>query len=87
VKAILLKTLVVCIAAGVCGAIAGVLFSVFFYNFVPRSMLTEVYLSDTHAKMKLRFWIAFGVGAVFGIVWSYRIVKDLDLWPHSPPED
>jgi hypothetical protein len=28
---------------------------------------------------KLRFWLAFAAGAIFGAVWSYRIVKDLEL--------
>jgi len=40
-------------------------------------MLARVYLSDTPAKMHLRFWIAFALGAIFGIVWSYKIVKDI----------
>ncbi len=78
-KALLVKVVVVCLAALVCGAVAGVLFSLWYYGFIPRPMLTDVYLSDTYARMRLRFWIAFAVGAVFGVVWSYRIIKTMKL--------
>ena len=75
-KATLIKLSIICLAAVVCGVIVGVLFSIFFYGLLPRDIGTEVYLADTHAKMHLRFWIAFAVGAVIGIIWAYRVVKD-----------
>ncbi len=78
-KALLTKITVVCVIAVICGVIAGGLFSLCFYGFVPEHKLAEVYVADTPAKAKLRFWIAFAAGAVFGIVWSYRIVKDMEL--------
>jgi len=76
-KALLIKTVVVCVAALICGVVAGVLFSLWYYGFIPRPMLTDVYLSDTYAAMRLRFWAAFAVGAGFGGVWSYRMVKTM----------
>lgn len=78
-KPVLIKILVVCLIAAICGAVVGVLFSLYFYGFIPRPWLAKVYLSDTAAAAKLRFWLAFAAGAVFGAVWSYRIVKDLEL--------
>lgn len=78
-KTVLVKILVVCVAALICGVVAGVLVSLFYYDVVPQPMLVETYLSDTYAKMRLRFWIAFAVGAIFGVVWSYRVVKSIDL--------
>lgn len=51
---------------------------------LPRHQMTEVYLSDTPEKVKLRFWIAFAVGAIFGLVWSYRVVKNMGLSPRMP---
>ncbi|HPC96260.1 MAG TPA: hypothetical protein PLU87_15040 [Sedimentisphaerales bacterium] len=78
-KAWLIKGTVILVIAVICGSIAGVLFSLFFYGFIPAPWRADMYLSDTEAKMKLRFWAAFAVGAIFGAVWSYRIVKDMDL--------
>ncbi len=78
-KALLTKISVICVIAVVCGGVAGLLFSLCFYGFVPRHMLSDVLDSDTEAKMNLRFWGAFAVGAIFGVVWSYRMVKDMEL--------
>jgi len=78
-KALLLKALVVCIIAMVCGTLAGVAFSLLYYGLIPTPMRADVYLSDTYAKMRLRFWLAFAAGAVFGAVWSYRIVKSIEF--------
>ncbi|UCD49954.1 MAG: hypothetical protein JSW27_20795 [Phycisphaerales bacterium] len=78
-KPVLIKIFVVCFIAAVCGGAVGVLSSLHFYGFIPRPWLAKVYLSDTAADAKLRFWIAFAAGAIFGAVWSYRIVKDLEL--------
>ena len=77
-KATWVKLLVVFLGAVIFGLIAGVLFTIYFYGFVPDSILAKVYLSDTPAKMRLRFWIAFAVGAIFGIIWTYRAVKDIE---------
>lgn len=74
-KALLIKIVVICVAAIICGGVAGVLFFLYYYGFVPRRQLADVLNSDTYAKMNLRFWAAFAVGAAFGGVWSYRIVK------------
>ncbi len=78
-RTLLVKVAVVCLVAIICGGVAGVLFSLWYYGFIPRPMLTDAYLSDTQARMRLRFWIAFAVGAVFGAVWSYRIVRTMKL--------
>lgn len=78
-KAWLIKGTVILLIAVICGGIAGLLFSLFFYGFIPAPWRAHIYLSDTEAKMKLRFWGAFAVGAIFGVVWSYRIVKDMEL--------
>lgn len=78
-KTLLTKIAMVCIIAAVCGGIVGLLFSLFFYGLVPRYMLSAVLDSDTEAKMKLRFWGAFAAGAIFGVVWSYRMVRDMEL--------
>jgi len=75
VKMLLIKISVVCLAAVICGAVVGVLFSLSYYFLVPDHRLSEVYLSDTYAKMRLRFWIAFVVGAIFDAAWSYRLVR------------
>lgn len=77
-KTTLGKLFVIFLAAVICGLVTGVVFSIYFYGLVPRSMLAEVYLSDTPAKMHLRFWIAFAAGAIIGIVWSYKVVKDIE---------
>ena len=78
-KSLLLKILVVSIIAVVCGAIVAVLFSLSYYGLFPQHRLADAYLADTPAKAKLRFWLAFAAGAVFGIVWSYRMVKEMEL--------
>ena len=78
-KPLLIKIFVVCLIALICAAAVGVLFSVYFYGFIPRPWLAEIYLSDTPAKVKLRFWTAFAAGAIFSVVWSYRMVKDMGL--------
>ena len=78
-KALLIKILVVCIIAVICGVLVGPAFSLFYYGFIPRPYRAEIYLSDTYAKMKIRFWLAFAAGAVFGAVWSYKIVKSIDF--------
>ncbi len=78
-KPLLMKSFVVCLIALICGGAVGLLFSLFFYGMLPEHMTAEVYLSDTPARVKLRFWIAFAVGAIFGAVWSYKMVKDMDL--------
>jgi len=78
-KPLLIKIFVVCLIAAICGVIAGVVFSIWFYGLIPRPWHAEVIASDTPAKAWLRFWLAFAVGAVGGAVWSYRIVKDLEL--------
>ncbi len=78
-KAWLIKGMVILAIAVICGGIAGLLFSLWFYGFVPRHMLSDVLDSDTEAKMHLRFWGAFAVGAIFGVAWSYRVVKDMEL--------
>jgi len=78
-KALLVKGTVILVIAVICGGIAGLLLSLCFYGFVPRHMLSDVLDSDTEAKMHLRFWGAFAIGAIFGAVWSYRIVKDTEL--------
>ncbi len=73
---LLAKILFISLTAAICGAVAGVLFSLWFYGIIPdEQVATKVYLSDTYAKVKLRFWIAFAVGAVFGGVWSYRMAR------------
>ena len=76
-RVLLMKVTVVCLAAIVGGGVAGVLFSLWYYGFVPRYRLADVLDSDTYAKMALRFWAAFAVGAVFGVAWSYRVVKTI----------
>ena len=79
-KTFLIKLLVVFLAAVICGIVVGGFFSIFFYSIVDRIVpgrSMEIYTSDTSAKMHLRFWIAFIVGAIIGIIWSYKIVKDL----------
>jgi ABC-type transporter Mla maintaining outer membrane lipid asymmetry permease subunit MlaE len=76
-KATWVKLLVMFLAAVIFGLIGGVLFSLHFYGFIPDFMLAKVYLSDTPSKMHFRFWIAFIVGAIIGIIWSYKAVKDL----------
>ena len=63
----------------ICGAVVGVLFSICFYGLIPRPWLAKIYLFDTPDKAKLRFWIAFAAGAIFGAAWSYRMVKGMDL--------
>lgn len=79
-KGVLIKILVICIIAAICGVIAGIGFSLFFYGLIPdNDLLARVYLSDTEAKVRFRFWMAFAAGAIFGAVWSYRIVKSIDL--------
>ncbi len=78
-KALLIKIAMVGVIAAVCGGIAGLLFSLCFYGLIPRYLLPAVLDSDTVAKMHLRFWGAFAVGAIFGVVWSYRMVKDMEL--------
>ena len=78
-KPLAIKIVVVVLIALICGVVVGLLVSLFFYSFIPRPWLAEVYLSDTPAKAKLRFWMAFLAGALFGAVWSYRMVKDMDL--------
>ncbi len=78
-KPLLTKVLVVCLIALICGAAAGLLFSLFFYGMLPEHMRAEVYVSDTPARVRLRFWIAFAAGAILGAVWSYRMVKGMDL--------
>ena len=81
-KAFLIKLLVVCLAAVICDTVAGGLFSFFFYGFVNKFMpgrTIEIYISDTPLKIYLRFWIAFIVGAIMGIVWSYKVVKGIEL--------
>jgi hypothetical protein len=78
-KEILVKLFIICIGAVVCGLVVGLFFSFFFYAIVDRIMpgrTIEIYLSDTRAKMYLRFWIAFAVGAVTGAAWLYKIVKE-----------
>jgi hypothetical protein len=42
-------------------------------------MMAKVYLSDTDAKMRFRFWIAFAAGALMGAIWSYRVVRTMDF--------
>jgi hypothetical protein len=79
VRAFLIKAFVVGLIAAICGGVVGVLFSLWFYGFVPRYMLAEVYLSDTDAKMRFRFWAAFAAGAVFGAIWAYRVVRTMDF--------
>jgi len=69
----------VCLIAAICGGVVGMLFSLCFYGLIPRPWSTELYLSDTPATVKLRFWIASAAGAIFGVVWSYKMVKDMDL--------
>ena len=76
-KTWLIKAVAVCIIAVICGCIGGLLFSLYFYGFVPRHMLADVLESDTEAKMKLRFWIAFAVSAIPGLAWAYRILRDV----------
>jgi hypothetical protein len=76
-KALLVKTVVVCLAAVIWGGVAGVLFSLWYDGFIPEHRLGDVLDSDTSAKMWLRFWAASAVGAVFGVAWSYRVVKDI----------
>ena len=78
-KPLAIKIVVVVLIAAICGVVVGGLFSLFFYGFVPRHMLADVLASDTSTKAKWRFWIAFLAGAIFGAVWSYRMVKDMDL--------
>ena len=78
-KAILIKLLVIFIVAVIYGTVVGFLFSIWFYGFITRHMFAEVYLSDTPEKLRFRFWVAFAVGAVVGIVWSYKVVKDMEL--------
>ena len=76
-RVLLMKVTVVCLAAIVCGGVAGALFSLWYYGFIPRYRLGDVLDSDTYAKMALRFWAAFAIGAIFGVVWSYRAVKTM----------
>lgn len=78
-RSLLIKIFVVGLIAAVCGAAVGVGFSLCFYGFIPRPWLAEFLDSDTAAAAKLRFWIAFVVGAAGGAVWAYRTVKDLKL--------
>ncbi|NLZ06540.1 MAG: hypothetical protein GXY19_15355 [Phycisphaerae bacterium] len=78
-KALLIKGTVILVIAGICGGIAGVLLSLLFYGFIPAPWRADIYLSDTEAKMRLRFWVAFAVGAIFGVAWSYKVVKDMEL--------
>ena len=78
-KSLAIKVLVIFLIAVICGVLTGVLFSLFFYGFVPRHMLADVLASDTSVKAKWRFWIAFIAGVIFGLVWAYRIFKDTDL--------
>ena len=75
-KEILIKLLIILTGSAICGLIVGVLFTVYFYGFIPRPWLARVYLSDTKAKMHFRFWAAFAVGAVAGSLWLYKIVKE-----------
>ena len=75
----LIKGTVAFVLAVVCGGIAGVLLSLFFYGFIPAPWRADIYLSDTEAKMKPRFWLAFPVGAIFGVAWSYTVVNDMEL--------
>jgi len=76
---LLIKGTVILVIAGICGGIAGVLLSLLFYGFIPAPWRADIYLSDTEAKMRLRFWVAFAVGAIFGVAWSYKVVKDMEL--------
>ncbi|MHC4534237.1 MAG: hypothetical protein ACYS6K_09805 [Planctomycetota bacterium] len=66
------------IGAVIFGLVVGVLFSLFFYGFIPRPWLAQVYLSDTPKKMHFRFWMAFVAGAIAGSIWSYQAVKDIE---------
>jgi hypothetical protein len=75
-KTLMVKIAVVCLAALVCGSVAGVRFSLWYYDFIPDWRIADVLDSDTYAKMAFRFWAAFIVGAVFGGVWVYRVVKN-----------
>ena len=80
-KEILVKFLIILTGAAICGLIVGLFFSFFFYRFVDRIMpgrTVEIYLADTKAKMHIRFWIAFAVGAVAGSLWLYKIVKNYE---------
>ena len=78
-KSLIMKLLVICLAAGICGTVGGVLFSLCFYSFVPQYRLPDILSDDTAANMHFRFWMAFIVGAVIGIVWSWKAVKDIKL--------
>jgi hypothetical protein len=42
------------------------LFSLFFYGFIPAPWRAHIYLSDT-SEDELRFWGAFAVGAISGL--------------------
>ncbi len=85
-KLLLTKIVVFCLAAIVCGGVAGVLFSLYYYSFIPDWRLADVLNSDTHAKVALRFWAAFGVGAVVGVAWAYGVVKTIKFLTDKPKD-
>jgi hypothetical protein len=76
-KTLAVKVVVVGVAALICGSGAGLLFSLWYYGLIPEDWIADVLDSDTHAKMAFRFWAAFIVGAIFGGVWVWRVVKNI----------
>jgi len=78
-KSLAIKVIVVCLGGVICGLVVAVLFSLFFYGFLPSPLRAEVYLSDTRAKVKFRFWAAFILGTVLGMVWIYKAIRHTDF--------
>ncbi len=79
-KTLVTKIIAVCVIAVICGLTVGALFSLFYYDLISDwDWRYQTYLSDTDAKVRTRFWRAFGVGAVLGAAWSWRVVKRMKL--------